>query len=313
MRNVDRRSFIRYCIYSAAALGLDQTVVGRLREAYAAGNGSLPTVLWLAAANCTGCTVSLANRIAADQPVDVGDLLINTIDLAYHPNLMGAAGELAVDTLNEASRGDYVLVVEGGIPTAFGGHTCTLWNENGQDVTALDAVTQLAPSAQAILAVGTCASFGGIPGGSPNPTGIRTVKQVTGYNTVNIPGCPTHPDWIIYTIATLLAGAPLPLDADSRPTALFSTRYTVHDKCPRRETEEAETFGVDGRCLEELGCKGPKTRADCPTRLWNGQTNWCIGANAICLGCTQKGFPDTFSPFYGEGEDDDEHDDEHGD
>ena len=50
--------------------------------------------------------------------------------------------------------------------------------------------------------------------------------------------------------------------------------------------------------LKELGCKGPKTKADCYSRYWNSGTNWCIGANAIRIGCTEKGFPDSFSPFY---------------
>jgi len=302
MKTVDRRSFLRYCVASAAALGIDGPVLHTLRRALAAGGSGLPTVIWLAGANCTGCTVSLANRIGTDGPVDLKDLLLGTISLAYHPNLMGAAGDLAVDVLADASRGDYILAVEGGIPTAFGGHTCMLWSENGTEVTAQEAVTRLAPRAQAILAIGTCASFGGVAGGAPNPTGIRSVQALTGYPTINIPGCPTHPDWVVWTIAQLLAGVTPSLDSNRRPTALFSTSYTVHDKCPRRHTDEAETFGVEGRCLEELGCKGPKTRADCPTRLWNGQTNWCIGANAICLGCTESGFPDRFSAFYG-GED----------
>ena len=297
---VSRRDFLKYCIGSAAALGLPLSVVGKLEKALAAAGDALPTVIWLNGANCTGCTVSLANLISNERPSDIADLLINYIDLAFHPNLMGAAGDLAVQRLNEAVSGSYILAVDGGIPTAFNGHTCILWtDENGQEVTAKDAVLSLAPNAAAILCIGTCASFGGIPAGQPNPTGIVSVSDLIGQQTINIPGCPTHPDWIVWTIANLLAGVVPRLDYSGRPAELFESEYlNIHKGCPRREQEEAKIFGQDGLCLKELGCRGPRTQADCPGRQWNNGTNWCIGANAVCLGCTENGFPDQFSPFY---------------
>ena len=136
MKGIGRRDFLKYCIGSAAVLGLDLTVVGQLQKALA-GDGTLPTVVWLNGANCTGCTVSLANRISSDGPTDIADLLINYIDLAFHPNLMGASGDLAVQTLHNATDGaGFILAVDGGIPTAFGGHTCMLWTEkDGREVT----------------------------------------------------------------------------------------------------------------------------------------------------------------------------------
>jgi hydrogenase small subunit len=298
--HINRRNFLKYCIGSAAALGLPLSVVGKLEKAFAAGGSGLPTVVWLAGANCTGCTVSLANRIGSDGPTDVVDLLTGFIDLAYHPNLMGAAGDLAVQRLREATAGDFILAVEGGIPTAFDGNACMLWTENGHDVTAQEAVLELAPKAAAVLCIGTCASHGGIPAAAPNPTGIVSVRELTGMPTVNIPGCPTHPDWIVWTVASLLAGEVPNLDSQGRPQALFQNY--VHSSCPYRSGEEAERFGIAGRCLEELGCKGKITRSDCPSRKWNGGVNWCIGAGSICLGCTESGFPDRFSPFYAEQE-----------
>ena len=292
--NVSRRAFLKYCAGSAAALGLDLSTLGALEKALATGGG--PPIIWLAAANCTGCTVSLANRISGTSPKDLGDLLINTINLAYHPNLMGAAGDLAVQTLRKAEAGSFILAVEGGVPTAFDGHTCMLWTENGRDVTAKEAVMTLAPKAKAILSIGVCASFGGISSANPNPTGVKSVKALTGLDTINIPGCPTHPDWVVGTIAKLLAGVTPTLDSSGRPTAFFANK--VHDRCPRRDLDWARNFGIDGQCLRGLGCKGPTTRADCPTRKWNNATNWCVGANAICIGCTESGFPDKFSPFF---------------
>lgn len=294
---IGRREFLKYCIGSAAALGLPLSVLGKLEKAFA--EGTLPTVVWLNGANCTGCTVSLANRFSTQAPTDIADLLVNTIDLAFHPNLMGAAGDLAVDTLIQATSGEFILAVDGGIPTAFGGHSCVVWTENGIEVTALKAVQALAPKAKAVLCIGTCASFGGIPAGNPNPTGIMSVRNASGRSTINIPGCPTHPDWVVWTIAQLLSGATVALDAYGRPATLFgSENLNVHERCYREDSEEAHTFGQEGLCLKELGCKGPRTQADCPTRKWNSATNWCVGANAICLGCTESGFPDRFSPFY---------------
>jgi hydrogenase small subunit len=166
----------------------------------------------------------------------------------------------------------------------------------------------------AVLSIGTCSSFGGVAAASPNPTGVRTVGAVAGVPTINIPGCPTHPDWVVWTIAQLLLGNSPALDAQGRPADLFAgEKCNVHKRCPRREgADEAEQFGLDGYCLEELGCKGPVTQADCPTRKWNNGENWCVGANSICIGCTEKGFPDRFSPFYRElEEEEDDHDSDH--
>ena len=271
------------------------SALGKLEKAFAAG---LPTVVWLNGANCTGCTVSLANLFSSQAPTDIADLLVNTIDLAFHPNLMGTAGDLAVDNLIQAASGDFILAVEGGIPTAFEGSACMVCRVNGREITALEAVHILAPRAAAVLCIGTCASFGGIPAGNPNPTDIKSVSEASGISTINIPGCPTHPDWIVWTIAQLLSGATVTLDSFGRPATLFGSENNVHGHCPRLGEEKASFFGQEGRCLMELGCKGPRTQADCPVRKWNSGTNWCVGANAMCLGCTESGFPDQFSPFY---------------
>lgn len=296
MVGISRRSFLKYCMGSAAALGLDWTVLGNLQKVLGAARG--PAVIWLNGANCTGCTVSLANRISDQAPVDIADLLVNTIDLKFHANLMSAAGDLAVEALAAAAQGPFVLAVDGGVPTAFNGHTCILWTENGREVTALEAVKTLVPKAAATLCIGTCSSFGGIPSGNPNPTGIKSVGTLTGAKTINIPGCPAHPDWIVWTIASLIAGVTPALDAYSRPVALFGPEKVIHKNCPRKGKGEARTFGEEGKCLKELGCKGPSTKADCFSRKWNNSVNWCIGANAVCLGCTEQGFPDRFSPLY---------------
>lgn len=292
---ITRRDFLKLCGVSAAALGLSTTDLVRLEELLANPNG--PTVIWLQGSSCTGCSISFLNRISATAPTTAADVLINSVNLAYHPNLMALAGQDAVEKAKEAySIGNYILAVEGGIPTKFSGNACWAWSYNGKDVTFRQAVIDLSARAAGILCIGTCASFGGIPATPPNPTGVKSVKAITGKTTINIAGCPTHPDWIVWTVAQLLLGKTISLDSYGRPKGLF-TGVTVHDVCPRRETEEAETFGIDHQCVIELGCRGPQTIANCPKILWNGAVNWCIDANAPCLGCTNPTFPGSL-PLY---------------
>ena len=275
---------------SAATLGLSATDLGRLQKVLA--NPAGPSVIWLQGAGCTGCSESFLNRIssAASEPKTAADVLINSINLRYHPNLMALAGEDAVDQAEAAyNKGGYVLAVEGGIPTAFGGNTCWAWSVGGAEVTFQEAVTTLAGRAAAILCIGTCASWGGIPAAPPNPTGVRGVKAATGKNTINIAGCPPHPDWIVWAVVQILLGKTMTLDSFGRPTVLFGRK--IHDHCPRKEFDKAHDFGIDLRCLKELGCRGPSTKANCQTQLWNGGTNWCVDANAPCVGCTEPQFP----------------------
>ena len=298
---VTRREFMNYCTGSAAALGLASTL-GPLQKALAASSG--PPIIWLKGASCTGCTVSLANRISSSAPVDVADLLIHTIDLVYHPTLMGAAGDLAVQTMLNAATGKFILAVEGGIPTIYNGKTCTIYTQNGVDITALAAVQVLAPKAAAVLSIGTCASFGGMAAANPNPTLVKSLSAATGVPTINIPGCPPHPDWIVWTIAQLLSGVTPTLDSSRRPTMLYGN--TVHSQCSRRNKSWATSLSSTGLCNGNLGCKGRQTHADCPTRMWNNGVNWCVGtissngngANSLCNGCTENGFPDKFAPLF---------------
>jgi len=297
--NVSRRDFLKFCGISAATLGLSAADMFRLKEVLASPNS--PPVIWLQGSACTGCSVSFLNRISTTAPVTVADLLTNpsatqSINLIYHPNIMALAGESAVAVAEKSyAKGGYILAVEGGVPTNYGGAACWAWSKSNQDITFQQVILDYSKRAAAVLSVGTCSSFGGIPAAPPNPTGVKSIKAVTGKTTINIAGCPPHPDWIVWAVAQLLLGNSISLDSNGRPRSLF--RETVHDECPREETEEASTFGVDKRCLRALGCRGPETRANCPQGRWNGGANWCIDANAPCLGCTNPNFPDP-QPFY---------------
>ncbi len=293
---ISRRDFLKFCGISAAPLGLDAAALSRLKEALDDPKG--PMIIWLQASECKGCSVSFLNRISIRSPFAAKDVLINAINLANSPNLMALAGNSAAAQIEVGyTKGNYVLAVEGGVATNFGGSACWAWDRNHRDVTLQQAVLGLSAKAAAILAVGTCAAFGGIPAAPPNPAGVKSVKTVTGKTTINIAGCPPHPDWIVWVVVQLLLDKPISLDSSGRPRALFNR--TVPQPCPRAMTEtgEVRTFGMDNRCLEELDCRGKQTMADGSRVFWSGKANWCIDGDAPCLGCTNPSFPDP-QPFY---------------
>lgn len=314
---ITRRSFLKYCTASAAVLGLSPAALQRV-EAALASDGA-PTLVWLHGSGCQGDSVSFLN-LFTNVP-DVGDLttggvLLNHVNLAYHTVVMASAGKTAVTMARQAQhKGGYVLVLEGGVPTAFGGKACLIMSDNGRAITYHEAVLDLAEKAALVLCVGTCAAFGGIPMSGPipaeaNPTGVVScpdaIRAVYPEKTIiNVPGCPAHPDWVGWTVVQLILGNPIPLDAYGRPTALYgnqtvdATTLNIHENCPRNPnynpTTRATTFGDDFNCLEDLGCRGPSTYSDCPNRNWNngetGPANWCVDANAMCIGCVQPSFP----------------------
>jgi len=266
--------------------------------------------VWLQGGACSGCAVSLLN---AASPT-IRQLLIDPVvpgrhvSLLFQPTIMAASGAKALSVLagDQVAEG-FLLVVEGSIPTAHDAY-CTIGEgPDEHELTILEKTTDLASRALAVVAIGTCASYGGIPAGAPNPTGSKGVADVladAGIDTpvINIPGCPPHPDWFSHTVAgILLNGLPTPdqLDDAGRPLEFYGR--TIHEQCPRRPDFDAGKFAKhngDEGCLYLLGCKGPVTYADCPTRMWNNGVNWCVGANGPCIGCVEPGFPDKLSPMY---------------
>jgi hydrogenase small subunit len=294
-----RRDFLRASTAIGAAFGLEATgltkFVGEARAKETAAGG-VP-VLWLQGQSCSGCSVSLLNSIYY---ATIDDLAVNTLDLNFHPNLTAAAGNQAVAQIERTYRqGGYVLVLEGAIPTGSGGKFCNLW----PGMTFAKAVDRYTERAAFILGVGTCACFGGIPGGTPNPTGAQGLADYyDGKRVIKIPGCPIHPDWVVGTVASILANGAAPtLDSFGRPTLFYGKK--LHADCHLKDTEEAHRPGQGG-CTKEMGCRGPSTYADCNERFWNGGAagqkgvSWCSAAGATCIGCTEKTFPDGMSPFY---------------
>jgi hydrogenase small subunit len=294
--NITRRDFLRSCAACAGAIGLAPVELERLEAALA--SQAAPTILWLHGSGCQGDSVSFLNRIdltadAGQQTVD--DLLVHSINLAFHTVVMSSAGATALGMVQEAQqKGGYLLALEGGVPRVFGGYACQVWSYQGQRVSYEQAVTDLATDAQAILCIGTCASFGGIPRAGLNPTDVVSIKEATGKSVINIPGCPAHPDWVTWAVVQLILGNPIQRDVYDRPTALYGRN--VHEHCPRLEKEYATSFGQDNLCVLNLGCRGKTTSSDCPSRKWNQGANWCVDANGVCLGCTEPEFPG--GPFH---------------
>jgi hydrogenase small subunit len=307
-RELSRRDFLKLSAGSTAALGLLLFRFPNFERLLAAAVDETP-VIWIQGGGCSGCSVSALNSLSPKiQDVLVSQIIPgNHISLRFHPTIMAAAGDLAMKAMEDAAKnkGGYVLVVEGAIPTKDGGVYCEVGERDGNGIPLLEHLTTLGSDALAVIAIGTCAAYGGIPAAAPNPTGSKGVRDVfaeKGIQTpvINLPGCPVHPDWFVGTVASILIGGLSSVEVDEvgRPLAFYGK--LIHDNCPRRGYFDAGKFAKkfsEPYCLYELGCKGPVTHSDCPIRMWNSGTSWCVGSNSPCIGCCEPGFPDELSPF----------------
>lgn len=268
-------------------------------------------VVWLQGASCTGCSVSVLNAVSPKFQNLLLDELVpgQQLNLIFHATIMAGQGEPVIEVLKDTEKnrkGGYILIVEGAVPTAENGNYGSIGEKDGRHLTIQQSVEDMGKNALLVIALGTCATFGGIPSARPNPTlckGVKTIFNEKGIKTavVNIPGCPVHPDWFVGTISVVLfSGADaLELDDLARPKLFYGS--LVHENCPRRADFDkgkfAEKLGDPG-CLYKLGCKGHYTYADCPLRQWNNGLNWCVKAGSPCLGCVEPEFPDGTSPMY---------------
>ncbi len=295
---VNRRGFLKGCTMAAAALGLSESMVPKMVEA--ATSAQRPPVIWLHFQECTGCSETL---LRGAHP-DLASLILDIISLDYHETVMAAAGHQAEQAMHdsmEKNAGKYLLVVEGGIPTADNGVYCKISGK-----TAVDILQEVSSNAAAIIAYGTCATFGGIQAAEPNPTGAVGVDQlVQDKPIVNISGCPPNPVNFLGTVLHYLTFQRLPaLDGLKRPKFGYGRR--IHDQCERRahfdEGRFVEQFGDEyhklGYCLYKVGCKGPETFANCPVARFNEAGVWPVGVGHGCIGCTEPAFWDTMTPFY---------------
>jgi hydrogenase small subunit len=289
---LSRRTFLQFCTSLAGLLALPPGAGRAMAEALAAARR--PSVIWLPFQECTGCTESLTRSNAPS----IESMLFDMVSLDYQETLMAAAGHQAEAALAKAiedNRGKFLLVIDGSVATGLdGAYSCIAGKSN------LALLQEVAPQAGAIVAMGSCAAFGGLPKANPNPTGAVAISDIiTDKPIVNIPGCPPIPVVMTAVLAHFLAFGKLPeLDALGRPKAFYGE--TIHDRCYRRpfydQGKFAKTFDDEGArngwCLYELGCKGPVTYNACAHVKWNDRTSWPVESGHGCLGCSEPDFWD---------------------
>ncbi|MGD8441531.1 MAG: hydrogenase small subunit [Holophagae bacterium] len=286
-QGVDRRDFLKVCTMASAALGLPAST--GVKWAEAAEAGLKPSVIWLHFQECTGCTESL---LRTSHPA-LDTLILDMISLDYSETLFAAAGHQIEDALEQAvEAGGYVCVVEGSVPTKDDGIYCQIGGK-----TAIEILKHVGEKAAAVIAIGSCASWGGVQSADPNPTGAVGAHEIlTDKTVVRLPGCPSNPYNFLGVVLQFATMGTLPaLDDEGRP--LFAYGRTIHDHCPRRAHFDAgrfvREFGDEGHklgyCLYAMGCKGPETYANCSTLHFNEIPDlWPIGIGAPCFGCTMK-------------------------
>jgi hydrogenase small subunit len=258
--------------------------------------GDKPPMIWLEANACSGDSISMLNAVDPD----LGQIICRLFHVRYWNALMPDEGEKAQkQLLQTVDDGNFVLIVEGAVSTADSGRYTVLFKSGEYLFTSAEMAPWAAKQAQYIVAVGTCAAFGGPSAARPNPSNSKGVWEVVERPVVNVPGCPVNPDWLIATFVHLLLFGMPEVDRYRRPTFLFG--QTIHSICQRRSYYDTGAFAKslgDPECMFSLGCMGPVTGADCAYRLWNNHLNWPVKTSTPCIGCTKAGFPDKSTPFY---------------
>ncbi len=288
---ITRRSFLKFCTSMASAMALTPAAAAEMAEKLSTMRRQ--SVIWLSFQECTGCTESITR---AHKP-SLESLIFDFVSLDYHHTLQAASGDAAEQAREQAMHengGQYILIVDGSIPLKDDGVYSTI-----AGITNLDMLKDVAKDAAAIVSVGTCASFGGLPKANPNPTGAVAVSDIIDDKPIiNIPGCPPIPVVMTGVLAHVLTFGIPELDALGRPKAFFGD--SIHDRCYRRpfydRGEFAKSFDDEGArkgwCLYEIGCKGPVTHNACATIKWNNGASFPIQSGHGCIGCSEPDFWD---------------------
>lgn len=288
---VNRRDFMKLCAALAATMGLSTKAAAEIADSV--GSPQRPPVIWIGAQECTGCTESL---LRATHPT-IENLLLDVVSMEYHEVLSAAFGEQAEENKHRAIeqyKGKYVLVVDGSIPMKDGGVYCMV---AGKPI--VEHIRNAAEHAAAVIAIGSCAAWGGVAASGPNPTGAVSLQEILpGKTVINIPGCPPNPHNFLATVAHIITyQRPPALDAKNRPE--FAYARLIHENCERRPHFDAgrfaKQFGDEGHrqgwCLYHLGCKGPETYGNCSTLEFCdvGGGIWPVGIGHPCYGCNEEG------------------------
>ncbi|MGD9970372.1 MAG: hydrogenase small subunit [Sulfuricurvum sp.] len=293
----DRREFMKWASAATAMLMLPSMFTPLVAEAAELMN-RVP-VIWLELQDCAGNSEAL---LRSDGP-KIDEIILDIISLEFHETLMAAAGHQAEAQLEDAMetfKGKYLLFVEGAIPMGMNGQYGTV-GASGE--TFHDHLVRVAGDAAAVVAVGSCATYGGIPAAAPNPTeAVGVMDVLKGKAIINIPACPANPANMVGVILHFVLTGQIPeLDSLLRPKFAFG--YRIHDNCERRAHFDAgeyvEEWGDEGAknnfCLYKMGCKGPMTFNNCSIVRYNEAVNWPIGVGRGCIGCSEPDFWDKYA------------------
>lgn len=299
-KGYSRREFIQFAGIMAAFIGIENSAIGQVAKAMAT-KPRIP-IIWLHFQECTCCSESF---IRSSHPI-VADILLDKVSLDYTETLMAASGVQAEEALKHTMtkyKGEYILCVEGSVPTAADGVYCMIGGK-----TSMQILEEAAEGAKAIIAWGSCASNGCVQSAKPNPTSATPIhKLVRGKPVIKVPGCPPIGEVMAGVIVHLLTFDRIPeLDKLGRPKAFYSKR--VHDSCYRRPYFDAGLFvesfddenAKKGYCLYKVGCKGPSTYNACGVTRWNGGVSFPIQSGHPCIGCSEENFWDN-GRFYERG------------
>jgi hydrogenase small subunit len=292
-KGYSRRDFLGFVTMMAAFMGLEQSAIGQVIKAMET-KPRIP-VIWLHFQECTCCSESF---IRSSHPI-VADILLDKISLDYTETLMAASGfqaEAALKNTMEKYKGEYILCVEGSVPTGADGVYCMIGGK-----TSMQILEEAAAGAKAVIAWGSCASNGCVQSARPNPTQATPIHKLLKGNVplIKVPGCPPIGEVMAGVIVHLVTFDKIPeLDRLGRPKAFYSKR--VHDSCYRRPFYDAGLFvesfddesAKKGHCLYKVGCKGPSTYNACGVMKWNNGTSFPIQAGHPCIGCSEENFWD---------------------
>lgn len=277
---------------------LSKEVIQVVKDHYSDNKKQKLPVIWIETNDSGDNNISFMNTT---YPY-LNQVLNEMIDLLYSNTFMAAQGKDALDILKKSAKayaGVFTLVVEGAIPIRDQGLYNVIAITENKSITAQEAIMWLGALAKNVVAIGTCASFGGPSGARPNLTGNVGVGNILNRQVVNVSGCPVNPDWFVGTLAHLILYGTPDLDELGRPKIFYG--FTVHRHCQRRSYFDRDQFAQklgDIECMFSQGCMGPRTGSDCPYRLWVNHVNWPVKANTPCIGCTNADFPDGSTPFF---------------
>jgi len=306
-KGISRREFLKFASYITGLMGLAPSMVPQV--VHALETKERVPVIWIHGLECSGPSEAFI-RSAAPY---ASDLLLNVISAEIDDILQASAGvyyeengqivykgylEHEEEALKEY-RGKYIMVVEGSIPLGNDGKYCIVGGKPFKE-----EVLKVAEGAAAIVAAGSCATWGGIPKAKPNPTqSVGVMDFLPNKVVINVSGCPPIPEVITGTILHLALFGPMPLDEMGRPKQFFGNR--IHDTCYRRPFFNAGQFvekpdddaAKKGWCLYKIGCRGPTTYNSCGNMRWFGGISYPIQSGAPCIGCAEPDFWDK-DPFF---------------